>query len=132
MTRLALALFMLLVCIVPAQAQRPCDKFAAFTHDVATGPVEIVPADTQKRIYFCGFVLTQRGNTLDFRAMLGRGVNCATDTIQLLNLELPSDLVLVNRIESAGPSSDYGYALCIQTTGPTGGKLGGVIYWAQF
>ena len=34
--------------------------------------------------------------------------------------------------KAAGPHSEPGYAMCIQTSGAGGAKLTGIIYYAQF
>jgi hypothetical protein len=133
--RFALGLLLLLMLVAPAQAQRACDHFTAFQHSAPTGPVEIVPADLSLRVYFCGFLLTQIGPTLDFSILVGHGINCGTDTINLVTLSLPNDVVLVNRIPTVGPTADYGYAMCLQTSTTKSGtppKLGGILYWSQF
>jgi hypothetical protein len=131
--KLAIASLAILWLTSNAAAQtRPCDRFTPFQHTVATGPVEIAPPIANQRIYFCGFALIEKGTTLDFVAMTGTGTNCGTDTIEMFRLELPNDLAFVNRIEMVGPSGDFGRGLCIQTIGPVGARLTGVIYWAQF
>lgn len=131
MIRFVLGILILLALAIPAEAQHSCDRLSFFHHVNATGPIEIIPADPTKRIYFCGFMLTQKGNTLDFEILLGHGTNCDTDTQSMMFLELPNDFALTNRIEQVGPVTEYGWALCIKTSG-SNAKLGGVIYWAQF
>jgi hypothetical protein len=128
---LSMALLLILVAPISAQAQtRPCTNAVAFKHAAPTGPIEIVAGKSNERVYYCGFVLVERGTTLDFIMLTGTGTNCGTNTINLLSLELPSDVALVNRVESVGPASEIGHSLCLQTSGT--GKLSGIIYWAQF
>jgi hypothetical protein len=130
---LSVALLLMLVAPISAQAQtRPCNRATTFLHVNPTGPVEIAPPLANQRVYYCGFVLAQKGQVLDFKVLTGTGVNCGTDQTLILSLELPSDLVLVNRIASVGPSAPPGQALCIETVGAAGARLSGVIYWAQF
>jgi hypothetical protein len=116
--------------IAPAEAQNPCNQFTRFNHAGPTGPIEVAKGDPAKRIYFCGFLLAQKGNTLDFHLLIGQGTNCSENPQQLVYLQLPNDVQLSNRIEHVGPSGDYGYSMCLQTTGT--GLLGGVLYWAQY
>jgi hypothetical protein len=133
--RLILAIAFLALLAIPAQAQtKPCDQIVMFQHAAATGPVEIVPGIDGQRIYPCGFMLAQKGNTLDFQ-MWGAQDHCVGGpvlgaTLFTPRMSLPTDVQLVNRIEHAGPSSQYGASICIQTWG-TGG-LTGAIYYAQF
>jgi hypothetical protein len=129
----AIILLAFLLCAPGAHAQtRPCEHATGFKHLIPTGPVEIVPAIAGQRIYYCGFTILQKGNTLDLIVMAGQGTNCDTNTVQLTpQLELPNDFALSNRVESVGPATEPGYALCIQTLG-TNAKLGGLIYWSQF
>src|SRR5262245_41179462 len=108
MIRFLLGVLILLALAAPAQAQRACDQFTAFEHINATGPVEIVPANPSQRIYLCGFSIIQKGNTLDFTILLGHGTNCDTDTITLATLQFPNDVAFNNRIQTVGPTSDYG------------------------
>jgi len=115
---------------MPALAQQVCDQATPFNHQLPTGPVEIVPAQPNKRIYFCGFFVSARGPTLDMTVMLGQGTNCGTNTRQILFDNFPSDVAVSNRVERVGPAGDPGYALCIQSSGT--GSLTGLIYWAQF
>jgi hypothetical protein len=125
---------LLLACFaLPAQAQGPrvCDHESFFYHAIATGPVEIVPADAAKRVYSCGFFVTDKANTLDLTMMVGQGTNCATNQTVIFTLVFPNDASMSNRIDYVGPVlGDLSYALCIQTTGT--GTLHGIIYWAQF
>ncbi len=132
MIRIILAAILLVGLCGTAEAQRACDKTTSFKHINATGPIEVVPAVADKRIYFCGFTITQKGNTLDMIVMVGQGVNCATNTVAITpQMEFPNDFALTTRAETVGPNSPPGYALCIQTLG-TNAKLGGLIYYAQF
>jgi hypothetical protein len=129
--RLALAFLILIASIVPASAQRPCDQTSTFQHDIATGPVEIVVGKPDQRIYPCGFMLTQKGNSLDFQMWSAvAGSNCVPVTFWTPRMSLPTDVAFTNRIENAGPSLPYNNSLCIQTFGT--GSLTGAIYWAQF
>lgn len=130
---LALAGLFLVLPASPAAAQtRPCDRLVSFQHAEATGPVEIVPGKPNARVYQCGIVLAQKGNTLDFKMWTAQpGSNCTGGTSDLTpQFSLPVDVVMVNRIENVGPSSEPGQSLCIQTLGS--GGLTGVVYWAQF
>lgn len=115
-----------------ATAQHACDKVASFKHLIPTGPEELVRAVPGQRVYFCGFTITQKGNTLDLVIMYGQGTNCDTNMVAVTpQLELPNDLAISSRQENVGPSSEAGYALCVQTLG-SNAKLGGMIYYAQF
>jgi hypothetical protein len=132
MVRLLLAGLLLVLLVAPAQAQdkHGCDNQTFFSHSVATGPIEIVPA-SDKRVYMCGFFFSQKGNTLDFSVLSGQGTNCAINQTQVFYLTLPNDAVISNRVDTVGPAvADYNYALCIQTVGT--GTLAGFIYWTQF
>ena len=135
MIRLLLALATLIVLTAPvaAQSTRPCQFATPFQHLTATGPVEIVPGKPDMRVYSCGFVIAQRGQSLDFRYWSAKsGTGCAEEVVGLTPVfSLPSDLVMVNRLENVGPSTPPGHSLCIETTGGTG-SLAGIIYWAQF
>ena len=130
MIRLLIGILILLAFAIPAEAQRACDQVTSFFHTAPTGPVQIVPPNPSQRVYFCGFVISQRGQSLDFHVTLGQGTNCQNNPTEIVNLVFPSDVVLSNRIGTVGPSGDYGYGLCLQTTGQ--GGLGGILYWAQF
>lgn len=133
--RLLTTLALLLCFGSSASAQtisRPCDSGTYFKHVVATGPVEIVPGKEGQRVYFCGFMFTQKGNTLDLIVTVGKSPNCSVETIQITpQLELPADFALTNRIETGQPIGGPGFALCVQTLG-TSGKLSGVVYFTQF
>ena len=133
MLRIAsLVLFLFLGLCGDAYGQKACDRMASFQHIVATGPIEVVPAKEGQRIYYCGFTIMQKGNTLDFIITIGQGTNCNTNTLQMTpQLQLPSDFALSTRQETVGPYSEPGYAMCIQTIGSTG-ALTGLIYYAQF
>jgi hypothetical protein len=127
-----LALLLLLLTCASAQAQtKPCDNARYFQHTVATGPVLLVPGVPNQRIYFCGFVLAQKGNTLDFKVWSTDQPDCST-TLEAFSPQwsLPTDVQMVNRRETVGNSTDYGAGLCIQTFGT--GALTGAIYYAQF
>jgi hypothetical protein len=127
------ALILFLLMPTEALAQRQCDRVETFQHEVATGPVEIVPAVAGQRIYLCGYMLAQKGTTLDLQLTFGQGSTCATNRQTVTPVfSLPSDLVIVNRIETIGPASEIGVSLCIQTIGPAGARLTGAIYYAQF
>lgn len=129
--RFVLGLGLLFLLAAPAQAQKPCDKVVGFSHTKAVGPVELVAAVAEQRIYFCGFTIIQKGNTLDLIIMVGEGKNCETNRVPLTpQLELPNNSALSSRQDTVTISSDPGAALCIQTLG--NGKLGGMIYYAQF
>jgi hypothetical protein len=125
-------LMLLLGLCGSASAQHACDRVMPFSHTIAsTTPVELVPAVPGQRVYYCGFMITQKGNTLDLIIMVGQGPNCATNQIKFTpQLSLPNDFALSSRMETVGPYSDAGYALCIQTLGT--GALCGMIYFAQF
>ena len=129
-------LLILFALVVPAKAQtKPCSDVSWFQHLEATGPVEIVPGKTDQRVYPCGFVLAQKGNTLDFQMWVAPMGTCDVGPTQSGNvltpkMSLPTDVQLVNRIENVGPVAPAGYSLCIQTFGS--GALTGAIYWAQF
>jgi len=135
MMRLILIVILFVLLAAPgahAQGTRPCDHMTGFKHLVPTGPVEIVPAVPGQRIYTCGFTVTQKGNTLDLIVMAGQGTNCDTNTVQITpQMELPNDVAMSTLIGTVGPSTEIGYALCIQTIG-SNGKLGGLIHWSQF
>lgn len=129
--RFVLGLGLLCLLAAPAQAQKPCDRVVGFSHTKAVGPITLVPAVPDQRIYFCGFTITQKGNTLDLIIMVGEGKDCETSRVPLTpQLELPNNAALSSRQETVTISSDPGAALCIQTLG--NGKLGGMIYYAQF
>ena len=135
--RLILAIAFLALLAIPAQAQtKPCDKIVMFQHATATGPVELIPGIDGQRIYPCGFMLSEKGNTLDFQMWgVAASDHCVSGPVMNAELytprmSLPTDVQLVNRIEHAGPAGSYGFSLCIQTWG-TGG-LTGAIYYAQF
>lgn len=113
------------------EVSRPCNKAATFKHDLATGPIEIIPAQAGKRIYYCGFTAIQRGQTLDLIIMAGQGVNCAVNTAPITpQFEFPADTVFSTRSENGQPVVAAGYALCVQTLG--NGKLAGIVYYSQF
>lgn len=115
------------------QVSRPCDSGSYFRHEAATGPVAVVVGKPGARIYFCGFMFTQKGNTLDLIVSVGKGPDCAGEKIQITpQLELPADFALTNRIETGQPIGGPEFGLCIQTLGAAGAKLAGVIYYAQF
>lgn len=112
---------------------RPCDKMVPFSYDGPTTVREIVPAVAGARIYFCGFTLLQKGNTLDFRITIGKGTACGTDTQYMTpQLQLPSDVQITTRAEMVAQSTEPGFALCLEAPGASGSKLGGMIYYAQF
>src|SRR5215203_4169241 len=121
MIRLALALAALLALTSPVQ------------HIIATGPVELVPGVLNLRTYSCGFVLAQKGQSLDFRFWSAKaGTGCLEEVTALTPVfSLPSDVVMVNRLENVGPYTPPGHSLCIETTGSQG-QLTGIIYWMQF
>jgi hypothetical protein len=115
-----------------AHAQRACDRIAPFKHINATGPIELVPAVPGQRVYYCGFTILQKGNTLDLIITVGQGTNCGMNTVQFTpQMELPNDFALSSRTETVGPYTEPGFALCIQTIG-SNAKLGGMIFYAQF
>lgn len=130
MTRLLLALGLLFALSFPAQAQRACDQATPFQHATATARTALIPGVAGQRIYYCGFMIAQKGQALDLQITYGTGVNCGTNTHGSLVYSLPNDFALVNRIENVGPHTDLGESLCVQTFGT--GALTGVIYWAQF
>ena len=127
-------LFVLLCVCGSAHGQyttHTCDRVVGFKHINATGPVEVVPAVTGQRIYFCGAAIIQKGNTLSLQIMTGTGTNCSTNTVlQTPVLEFPNDVAVVTHQDFVGIASDPGVALCIQTSG-SNGKLGGLLYYAQ-
>jgi len=127
-----LAIIVLLALMSGANAQaHVCDKMATFSHAVPTGPVELVPAVPNQRVYYCGFTITAKGNTLDLILSTGTGTNCATNNTPLTpQMVFPNDFALSSRQDSVGPYAEPGYALCLQTFGQ--GTLGGIIYFAQF
>jgi len=132
--RFGVTLALLLGLCGSAQAQtvsRPCDAATYFKHEIPTGPVVVVTGEEGKRIYFCGFMVTQKGNTLDLIVTVGSGQNCSVNTIQITpQLELPNDFALTNRIEVGQPIGPPGASLCVQTLGA--GKLTGVFYFTKF
>jgi hypothetical protein len=131
--QLVIAALFLLLSVMPAQTQtRACDSQTPFQHLVPTGPVEIVVGKPGQRVYPCGFVLSQKGNTLDFKIWASPpGSSCGIDDEDFApQMALPTDVQLVNRIPTVAGSTKEGYSLCIQTFGS--GALTGVIYWAQF
>jgi hypothetical protein len=127
-----LAIIVLLALMSGARAEgHACDKMAVFKHTAATGPVELVPAVPNQRVYYCGFTITAKGPTLDLVLTTGTGTNCATNTVPLTpQMEFPNDFALSSRQESVGPYAEPGQAMCLQTIGV--GTLGGMIYFAQF
>jgi len=130
---LTLLMLLLLLC-GSAHAQtisRACDAATYFKHEIPTGPVVVVTGEEGKRIYFCGFMVTQKGNTLDLIVTVGKGDACQINTIQITpQLELPNDFALTNRIDYGQPIGEPGASLCIQTLGA--GKLTGVFYFTKF
>jgi hypothetical protein len=133
--RIILALAALAFLCTGASAQtRPCDHVSWFTHASATGPVELVPGIADARIYPCGFLLLQKGNTLDFQMWGAPAGGCGLGPGGAENftpqLSLPTDVQISTRIEKVGPSTALGHSMCIQTWGS--GGLTGAIYWAQF
>jgi hypothetical protein len=127
----------LLLCLCGSaygqEVSRGCDKAVGFKHVVATGPVELIPAVPGQSIYFCGFTIVQKGNTLDLIVMIGQGQNCATNRKDLTpQMSLPADFALSTRIPASPPMpGSEGYALCIQTIGTTG-ALTGLVFYTQF
>jgi len=125
---LLLACFLLLP--TAAQAQRPCQHATAFQHIAPTGPIEAVPGQPGQRVYFCGFMVAQKGNTLDLR-IWAADPGCAGNLLDLSpQWSFPNDFAIVNRLENVGINSPLGASLCFQTFG-TGG-LTGMLYWEQF
>src|SRR4249920_2197070 len=119
-----LAVIALLALTSGANAQHACDRMVGFKHAIPTGPVEIVPAVANQRVYYCGFTITAKGNTLDLILTTGTGTNCADNNTPLTpRMEFPNDFALSSRQESVGPYSESGYAMCLQTIGQ--GTLGG-------
>src|SRR5215203_26720 len=135
MSRLLFALAALLALTAPVTAQtaRPCQMSTPFQHLVPTGPVELVPGVPGLRTYSCGFVLSQKGQSLDFRFWSAKGGTGCLEEVTALTpvFSLPSDVVMVNRLENVGPYTPPGHSLCIETTGSQG-QLTGIIYWMQF
>jgi hypothetical protein len=132
-TRLLLALLMLSMFCAGAQAQKACTQVSTFQHTVPTGPVEVVPGIADQRIYPCGFMLSTKGNSLDFQIWESPAGNCGAPALRVLfspQMSLPTDVQLINRLENVGPAGPPGYSLCIQTFGA--GTLTGAIYWDQF
>lgn len=129
---LAAAMFLALIPEAAAQTTRSCQRATPFQHLTATGPVEIVPGKPDARTYSCGFVLAQRGQSLDFQYWSAKaGTACAEEITALTPVfSLPADFVMVNRLENVGPASPPGHSLCIQTFGQ--GGMTGIIYWEQF
>jgi len=131
-----LAVALLALFASEAQAQRQCTHTSWFQHTTPTGPIEIVPGVDGQRIYPCGFMLTQKGNTLDFQmwgtpfGLCVNGSGFSNAQLFTPQLSLPTDVQLVNRLEVVGPFTPPGYSLCIQTFGA--GALTGAIYWEQF
>lgn len=117
--------------IKPALAQTPCDSWSVATATGATGPTEIIPAASGKRIYLCGYVLTAKTNALDFQLVSGTGTNCADNAAPLTPpIALANGGTLVNRMPwTVGEYTPPGYALCAVTTGT--GELAGTLYWTQ-
>jgi hypothetical protein len=134
MRRLMLPLaLLLLLWPTTARAQtRPCDQIYVFQHTVPTGPVEAVPGVPNQRIYPCGFVLTAKGNSLDFRLFAAQpGSSCLAESEAFSpQMSLPASPELVTRVENVGPSTEVGFSLCVRTYGS--GALTGAIYFAQF
>jgi len=130
--RIRFGLFLLTVLwAVPALAQRQCNQLTPFSHTVPTGPVVAVPGDPTKQIYYCGFTLASKTNTLDFKIWASEAPDCSRQSIPLTpQWSLPNAFALNNRIETTGAASNYGSTLCFQTFGS--GTLTGVIYWAQY
>jgi len=125
------AVALLILFAVPAQAQRQCDRIVSFVHSTATGPVIVVPGVDGKRIYTCGFSLAEKGPTLDIQIFTGAGPACAIGRLdQTPIFSFPNDATFNNRVDTVGPHSEYGDALCIQTFGS--GAITGMIFWAQF
>jgi hypothetical protein len=129
--RLILAIAFLALLAIPAQAQtRQCTKITPFQHTTPTGPVWIVPGVQNQRVYYCGFMLAQKGNTLDFKIWFAADAGCVETGTLGPTWSLPTDMAIVNRTEQVGPYGPYGFGICIQTFGS--GALTGAIYWEQF
>jgi hypothetical protein len=128
--RILLAALLLAMGLHGAQAQQACNSIAPFRHDVATGPVNIVPGIGGQRIYFCGFVLNSKAATLDFKVWTGVGATCTGGQDLSPIWSLPNGFALVSRVPTTGPSGNLGDGLCIQTFGT--GSLTGVLYYTQF
>ena len=129
----ALLAFLLCLCgSVQAQTtSRPCDSGTYFSHTTPTGPVAVVTGEPGKRIYFCGFMVTQKGNTFDLIVTVGGDDDCKINKIQITpQLSLPNDFALTNRIEYGQPIGEPGASLCVQTLGQ--GALAGVFYFTKF
>jgi len=128
----ALAMLCALGAVRPATAQGIiCNQGSSFHHNNATGPVEIAPAQDGQRIILCGFIVVQKGNTLDLHVLIGQGTNCDTNQRELFYLQFPNDVAFANRGSDIFQPGDFDYAMCIQTTG-SNAQLGGILYWTQF
>jgi hypothetical protein len=92
-----LAIALLALCALPAQAQRQCTKITPFQHTTPTGPVWLVPGVQDQRVYYCGFMLAQKGNTLDFKIWFAPDAGCGEQGTLGPTWSLPTDMAIVNR-----------------------------------
>jgi hypothetical protein len=132
-TLTAIALLCLCGSAYGQEVSRSCDKSASFKHVLPTGPVELIPAVPGQAIYFCGFTIVQKGQTLDMILFMGDpNSNCATNSVQLTpQLSLPADFALSTRVATAPPMpNSKSKAMCIQTLG--NGALTGLVFYTQF
>jgi hypothetical protein len=122
----------LLLPALPAAAQRACDQFRSNTTTAPQPITEMISGQLGKRVYLCGWVLINSGQSISFTLYTGTGVNCADNQTVLLNtLSMPPNTVLANRIATAdGEYSPQGHSLCLQVTGS--GNISAIWYWAQF
>jgi hypothetical protein len=89
-----------------------------------------VPGVSGQSIYYCGFVIAEKGNTLDLKVWASSAADCSVDSEDFSpQWSFPNDFAFSTRVAETGLYSPYGHTLCIQTFGT--GALTGVIYWTQ-
>jgi hypothetical protein len=131
-----LILFILLSSAALAQTStispglRACSQQTAFLHNAATGPVAIVLGVAGQSIWYCGFVIAEKGNTLDLKVWASAAADCSSTNESFSpQWSFPNDFAFSTRVAETGLYSNPGDTLCIQTFGT--GALTGVIYWTQ-
>jgi hypothetical protein len=109
---------------------RACAQQTAFSHTAATGPIAIVPGVSGQSVWYCGFVIAEKGNTLDLKVWASAQADCS-GTIESFSPQwsFPGSFAFSTRVSETGLYSPPGYSLCIQTFGA--GALTGVVYWTQ-
>jgi hypothetical protein len=89
-----------------------------------------VPGVAGQVIFFCGFTIGNKGNTLDLRIFASSASDCSIDSEDFSpQWSFPGSFFASTRVDQSALATKPGYSLCIQSFGS--GALTGLVYWVQ-